>query len=104
MRPREGRRREFERFTAFADGDVPDPGAMDTFVRSHLHPEVGDLEHREYYRELLALRRTLLPGPVETTVDEEARFLRVRRGDVELLMNFSPDEREGVPPWSGAVR
>ena len=33
---REGRRREFERFTAFADGDVPDPGAMDTFVRSHL--------------------------------------------------------------------
>ena len=62
---------------------------MDTFVRSNLDPEVGDLEHREYYRELLALRRTLLPGPVETIVDEEARFLRVRRGDVELLMNFS---------------
>jgi len=101
---REGRRREFERFTAFADGDVPDPGAMETFVRSHLHPDLGDPEHREYYRELLARRRTLPSGPIETSVDEDARFLRVRRGDVELLMNFSADEHDGVPPWSGVVR
>ena len=101
---REGRRREFERFTAFADGDVPDPGAMETFVRSHVHPDAGDPEHREYYRELLALRGTLRPGPVETSVDEQHRFLRVRRGDVELLMNFSDHEHDGVPPWSGAVR
>ncbi len=67
-------------------------------------PTSGDPEHREYYRWLLALRRTLPPGPIETTVDEEARFLRVRRGDVELLMNFSAEEHDGVPPWSGAVR
>jgi maltooligosyltrehalose trehalohydrolase len=101
---REGRRREFERFTAFADEDVPDPGAMDTFVRSHLDPDAGEAAHRAYYRELLARRRTLPPGPVETLVDEEARFLRVRRGDVELLMNFSAEEHDGVPAWSGAVR
>jgi maltooligosyltrehalose trehalohydrolase len=101
---REGRRREFARFAAFADEDVPDPGAMDTFVRSHVAPDAGDTGHRAYYRELLALRRTLPAGPVETTADEEARFLRVQRGDVELLMNFSDEEHDGVPEWSGAVR
>jgi len=101
---REGRRREFARFASFAEEDVPDPGAMQTFVRSHLDPGAGDPEHRAYYRELLALRRTLPAGPIETTVDEDARFLRVRRGDVELLMNFSAEEHDGVAAWSGAVR
>jgi maltooligosyltrehalose trehalohydrolase len=101
---RDGRRREFARFAAFAGEDVPDPGAMDTFVRSHLDPAAGDEEHRAYYRELLALRRSLPAGPIATTVDEEARFLRVRRGDVELLANFSDLEHDGVPAWSGVVR
>ena len=30
--------------------------------------------------------------------DEQARVLRVRRGEVELVLNFSEREREGVPP------
>jgi maltooligosyltrehalose trehalohydrolase len=101
---REGRRREFERFAAFAGTDVPDPQAAETFVRSKLDRSQGDPAHRDYYRWLLARRRTLPAAPVETIVDEDARFLEVRRGGVVLKMNFSGVERDGVPPWEGVVR
>lgn len=101
---REGRRREFADFAAFAHTEVPDPGALATFARSKLDPAHSDAEHRAYYRHLLELRRSLPAGPVEVVADEEARFLRVRRGDVELLMNFSGVEQHGVGPWEGRVR
>ncbi len=101
---REGRRREFADFAAFGDPDVPDPGALDTFVRSKIDPDGGNRAHREYYRGLLALRRALPTGPIRVQVDEEARFLRVWRGEVELLMNFSDDEQHGVGPWEGRMR
>ncbi len=100
---REGRRREFAAFAAFAHVEVPDPGALDTFAQSKLVPSAGNSEHREYYRRLLELRRTLPAGPVRTVVDEDARFLRVWRGDVELLVNFSDVEQHGVGPWEGRV-
>ena len=76
---REGRRREFAAFAAFADAEVPDPGALDTFVRSKLDRRRRP-GHRRYYRRLLELRRTLPAGPVRTVVDEDARVLRVWRG------------------------
>ena len=38
---REGRRKEFARFAAFAHEDVPDPQALATFERSKLDPERG---------------------------------------------------------------
>jgi maltooligosyltrehalose trehalohydrolase len=101
---REGRRREFENFVAFGGDAVPDPQALETFLASQLDPESGDGDHRDYYRELLAIRRSLPVGPVHTEVDETARFLRVRRGEVELLMNFSDREHDGVPAWEGRVR
>jgi maltooligosyltrehalose trehalohydrolase len=100
---RDGRRREFAAFAAFAHTEVPDPGALDTFAQSKLDASAGDVEHRAYYRRLLELRRTLPAGPVRTVVDEDARFLRVWRGDVELLMNFSDVEQYGVGPWEGRV-
>jgi maltooligosyltrehalose trehalohydrolase len=100
---REGRRREFAAFAEFAHREVPDPGALDTFVQSKLDGP-GDREHLAYYRRLLELRRTLPAGPVRTDVDEESRFLRVRRGDAELLMNFSDVAQQGVGPWEGQVR
>jgi maltooligosyltrehalose trehalohydrolase len=82
---REGRRREFERFSAFR-GQVPDPQDAATFERSKLsREERGGL--REHYRELLALRRTL-PRELEVEVDEDARRLRARRGDCELVVDF----------------
>jgi maltooligosyltrehalose trehalohydrolase len=101
---RTGRREEFADFAAFATSNIPDPQAESTFLASKLHPERGDAGMREYYRELLALRATLEEAPVETTVDEQRRFFRVRRGAVELLMNFSDEEVDGVSPWTGQVR
>jgi maltooligosyltrehalose trehalohydrolase len=83
---RQGRRREFERFTAFA-GEVPDPQARETFERSRLDRDSADDDLRAFYAELLALRATL-PREVTTDVDEERRILRVRRGDRELVADF----------------
>jgi maltooligosyltrehalose trehalohydrolase len=101
---REGRRREFADFAAFAHRELPDPGALATFAQSKLDPASGDPEHHAYYRRLLALRRTLPAGPVRVVADEDARLLRVWRGDVELVMNFSDVEQDGVGPWEGRVR
>ena len=66
---------------------MPDPQALSTFERSKLRPEAGDDALRAFYRELIALRRTL-PRAVETDVDERRRVLRVRRGEVELVADF----------------
>jgi maltooligosyltrehalose trehalohydrolase len=80
---REGRKREFAEFTAFAGEEVPDPQALATFLRSKVNPGEPD----PLYRELLALRREL-PRELETEVDEEAKILRLRRGHVTLVADF----------------
>ena len=46
-----------------------------------------DRELSRLYAELLRLRRTL-PRETTTAVDEERRILRVRRGGVELVLDF----------------
>lgn len=69
---REGRRREFAKFAAFADPDarerIPDPNAPDTFAQSHPQPGSDALAWRTFYRDLLALRHEHivphLPGAV----------------------------------------
>jgi maltooligosyltrehalose trehalohydrolase len=80
---REGRRREFADFTAFSGEGVPDPQALETFLRSKLHPREPD----PLYRELLALRREL-PRELEAEADEDAQVLRLRRGDATLVADF----------------
>ena len=101
---REGRRREFARFEAYAGG-VPDPQAYETFAHSKLDRSTADLSHRRYYRMLLELRRVLQPLPVgAVVVDEEQRVVRVERGPVELVMNFSEQPFEEVPALMGVVR
>jgi maltooligosyltrehalose trehalohydrolase len=85
---REGRRMEFARFASFAQEDLPDPQAHATFERSKVRPEHADESLRAVYAELIELRRQL-PMTVETSVDEERRTLRVRRGDVELFADFA---------------
>jgi maltooligosyltrehalose trehalohydrolase len=82
---REGRRREFAAFAAFSGKRVPDPQAHETFERSRLDPSAGDDDLRAFYGELLALRREL-PREVSTAV--EGRVLRIRRGEVELVVDF----------------
>lgn len=58
---RDGRRKEFESFEWA--GDVPDPQAVETFLRSKLKHELRDHpKHKpllEFYRELFRLRRVL---------------------------------------------
>jgi maltooligosyltrehalose trehalohydrolase len=80
---REGRRREFADFTAFSGEEVPDPQAVETFLRSKLRPREPD----PLYRELLSLRREL-PRELETEADDEAKILRLRRGDATLVADF----------------
>jgi maltooligosyltrehalose trehalohydrolase len=86
---RRGRRQEFAAFAAFGE-EVPDPQSPETFERSKLtrrrDPALAGL-----YAELLALRRRL-PADSEASgiaFDEEARWLRLRRGPFELVCNFA---------------
>jgi maltooligosyltrehalose trehalohydrolase len=80
---REGRRREFAEFASFAGEEVPDPQALETFLRSKL----GVCEPDPLYRELLALHREL-PRELEADADEETKVLRLRRGDATLVADF----------------
>jgi maltooligosyltrehalose trehalohydrolase len=85
---REGRKREFERFAAFAGEDIPDPQDPRTFAHSKLDRSDGDETTRALYCELLALRRSL-PREIDVEVDECTRVLRARRGEVELVADFA---------------
>ena len=80
---REGRRRELEDFAALSGQEVPDPQALETFLRSKLHPREPDV----LYRELLALRSDL-PRRLEVEADEDAQVLRLRRGAATLVADF----------------
>jgi maltooligosyltrehalose trehalohydrolase len=81
---REGRKKEFEAFTSFSGEEVPDPQAVETFLRSKLHPAEPD----PLYRELLQMRREL-PRELEVVeADDERRLLRLRRGDATLVADF----------------
>jgi maltooligosyltrehalose trehalohydrolase len=85
---RDGRRREFASFAAFAGDDVPDPQSRETFERSKL-TRVADPEISELYRRMLALRRQVPRGDVDEIATGDGPSLRVRRGRYELLCNFA---------------
>jgi len=99
---RAGRANEFEQFTAFSEREVPDPQDVATFERSKLRPENGDPELLALYRRLLELRRRSRDFAAE--VDDEARVLRLRRGEAELVLNFSDSRRDGVPAHGVELR
>jgi maltooligosyltrehalose trehalohydrolase len=87
---REGRRKEFEAFTSFSGSQIPDPQDVQTFLRSKLTRRAPD----DWYRELLELRRTL-PRELEIVeADEAAKRLLLRRGDVELAVDFAAKTAE----------
>jgi maltooligosyltrehalose trehalohydrolase len=84
---REGRRREFESFAEFG-GEVPDPEDPATFEHSkltrHEDPAIARL-----YRDLIQARRRLGRSEAEAIeYDERALWLRLRRGEFELVCNF----------------
>jgi maltooligosyltrehalose trehalohydrolase len=95
---RDGRRREFAAFAAFAGDEVPDPQDPQTFEASKLTGR-GARGHERVVRELLAARRELAAREAAVEAfDEAACWLRVRRGEFELLMNFG---RAQVVPARG---
>jgi maltooligosyltrehalose trehalohydrolase len=98
---REGRRREFAKFAAFADParmrSIPDPNAISTFEASipQPHPERAT-ERLDFYRRLLALRCTEIVPRLEGTRSIGAAKLgaaavtaRWRMGDGAVLGLFT---------------
>lgn len=79
---------------------VPNPQDLETFTRSKLNwSEMFDGDHAcllDLYRRLISLRRTTpelsQPGFAATSVvfDEDAKWLVVRRGGLDIALNFSP--------------
>jgi maltooligosyltrehalose trehalohydrolase len=85
---RTGRRAEFASFADFG-GEIPDPEDLATFSRSKLtrHADPG-LDR--LYRQLITTRRTLAPGEFsDIDFDEDAGWVRARRGDHTLVGNFA---------------
>jgi maltooligosyltrehalose trehalohydrolase len=97
----EGRRKEFVAF-GWAPAEVPDPQAEETFLRSKLRwEEIGEGVHAEileWYRRLIALRRqeiALTSGElreVQVNFDEGQKWLRMRRGAVEVVFHVGDAE------------
>ncbi len=105
---REGRRREHP---MPAGAEVPDPQALETFMRSKLDwSELGREPHcslLEWYRGLITLRRSEPDLSshdrklVGTAFDEPARWLVVNRGRFSIAANLA-DERQALPLDGGA--
>jgi maltooligosyltrehalose trehalohydrolase len=91
---------------------VPDPQDPETFRRSKLDwDEAASGDHArllDLYRQLTALRRqhTELAGlgftETDVTFDDDERWLRFRRGSVEVLINFS-DAKARLDGVSGSL-
>jgi maltooligosyltrehalose trehalohydrolase len=99
-----GRTHEFAAF-GWEPEQVPDPQERRTFQRSKLRwKEVDEPQHAdvlEWYRKLIRMRPELglTDGQldrVEVDFDERARWIRVRRGCVEVVANLGAD-RHAVP-------
>ena len=99
---REGRRREFAAFAAFAGEEVPDPQDEATFLRSKLTRD-GDPDLRAFYVRLLAARRDLPRVDARPTFDERAGWLRVDRGPYALVCNFAREEQAVPAPGADRV-
>lgn len=87
---RDGRRREFENFRAFANpatrDRIPDPNDPDTFARSDPYREPADEEWLEYYRTLLQLRARLIVPRLEGARSLGAHVLGLRAAVAQWLL------------------
>ncbi|OKJ17658.1 malto-oligosyltrehalose trehalohydrolase [Streptomyces sp. CB00316] len=109
---RNGRRREFGAH-GWAEEEIPDPQDPSTRDRSCLDWSEPEREPHArllaWYRQLIALRRTLpdLHDPdlaaVKTAFDEDARWLAYRRGDLRIAVNLA-DGPATIPLGSGRHR
>jgi maltooligosyltrehalose trehalohydrolase len=98
----EGRTKEFAAF-GWDPASIPDPESKATFERSKLRwDEVKDGDHAAmlgWYRALIQIRRGTPslndgnPGNARVTFDEQAKWLRLERGDVKVICNLSDREQ-----------
>jgi maltooligosyltrehalose trehalohydrolase len=87
---REGRRREFASFAAFAGEEVPDPQDPGTLERSRLTREGAPEGLRDLYAALLRARGEFAAADAERIdFDEHSGWLRVRRDPFLLVANFA---------------
>ena len=100
----EGRKSEFAAFGWDPD-EIPDPQDPKTFEQAKLkwnETTHGHAEMLEWYRDLIALRRSsgaLMDGrleDVEIRFDEAAQWLILKRGNIEVACNFSA-QRQRLP-------
>ncbi len=106
----EGRKKEFAAF-GWSPDEVPDPQDAATFERSKLKwDEIGEAAHAEmleWYRKLIALRRStpeLNDGSlenVEVRFEEEEKWLTMRRGRILVAANFA-EKAVALPVERGA--
>ncbi|MGQ4447172.1 malto-oligosyltrehalose trehalohydrolase [Streptomyces griseus] len=109
---RNGRRREFGAH-GWAEEEIPDPQDPATRDRSVLDWTEPEREPHArllaWYRELIALRRTLpdLHDPdlasVKTAFDEDSRWFAYRRGDLRVVVNLA-DKPAAIPLGLGRHR
>jgi maltooligosyltrehalose trehalohydrolase len=113
---REGRRKEFAKFPAFADPEqrekIPDPNAHGTFEASRAQPGDDAADRRDFYRMLIAIRRDrIVPVLAGATaigahvLGEKAVIARWRLGDgatLTLALNLGeaavPVDLPDAPP------
>jgi maltooligosyltrehalose trehalohydrolase len=96
----EGRKKEFAAF-GFGDQEIANPEDRKTFERSRLNwDEVDEGHHKEmldWYCALIHLRRTSAwlndgdKGHIKVDYDEEKLWLRMDRGDGQILVNLGRD-------------
>ncbi len=96
----EGRRREFAHF-GWDPADFPDPEKKETFERSKLDWTEADRgEHARmfaWYKDLIRLRRSSAalndgePGRTRVMCDAAERWLRMKRGGIELFCNLGDE-------------
>jgi maltooligosyltrehalose trehalohydrolase len=106
-----GRRREFGEH-GWPEGDIPDPQAPETFLRSKLDwSEPAEAEHAEMldlYRRLIALRKSV-PDLSDPWLDRVKawhgdQFLTVQRGSCLVVANLAARrQRISVPGRPGTV-
>lgn len=108
----EGRKREFSAF-GWAPEMIPDPESEETYLASKLKwNETNQPEHAnmlEWYRALIRLRRATpclnngSRGNVHVTFDEEQGWLRIERGNIQVLSNMGAEERTLPLPQSSVL-
>jgi maltooligosyltrehalose trehalohydrolase len=113
---REGRRREFAKFAAFADEEarrnIPDPNAETTFAASRPQPGPDAGEWEQLYRTLITLRSTLIVPRLKgaqaigaQVLGEKAVSASWRLGDgatLSIALDLG-DDPAGLPDAPGEI-